>query len=288
MPAAMTNHTTQTNQYRNKKGYVVLKNIAFRSAAVMRLVAAPAVVLTGALASAHAVTVSTQWNYEISVVSGAPTPDATAKLIVGAASFLGSVGVGTGQDTGTIDKDICALRSQIDGARLLSAVISNLKATRQSTGRLVNGIALTMRYTDKRGSAEELVSVTNLAARRYEFYKGNTPSGTGAFKVAASDLLMAPYAFLGKPAPNKPGFLTLSDGKGIRQINLTPKTETVKVAGRAVNAVRLSVSTSAGTFDLWVRAEDSYPIRMRVELGAKYGAVINQIVKDIPAGLVSF
>lgn len=245
-------------------------------------------VLLGATSSANAVPISTQWNYEISVVSGAPTPDATAKVIVGAASMFGSVGVGSGQDTGTIDKDSYTLRSQIEGARLLSAVISNLKVSRQSNGRFVNGVALTMRYTDKRGSTDELVSVTNLAARRYEFYKGNSPNGTEPFKVAASDLVMAPYAFLGKPAPTKLSFLALSDGKAIRQVSLTPKTETVKVAGKAVNAVRLSGSTSAGTFDLWVRAEDSYPLRMRVGLGAQYGAVLDQIAKDIPAGLVSF
>ena len=266
----------------------MFENRVSEPSSATRLLTIFAAVFWSALTSAHAVTISTHWNYEISVASGAPTPDAIAKVIVGAASLFGSVGVGTGQDTGTIDKDSYSLRSQIDGARLLSAVISNLKVSRQSNGRFVNGVALTMRYTDKRGSTDELVSVTNLTARRYEFYKGNNPNGTEPFKVAASDLVMAPYAFLGKPAPNKPSFLALSDGKAIRQISLSPKTEAVKVAGKAVNAVRLSGSTAAGTFDLWVRAEDSYPLRMRVGLGAQYGAVLDQIAKDIPAGLISF
>lgn len=246
-----------------------------------------AIMLVGAAASANAASISTQWNYEISVVSGAPTPDATAKLIVGAASLLGSVGVGTGRDTGTIDKNSYTLRSQIEGARLLAAVISNLNVTRQSNGRFVNGVALTMRYTDKRGSSDELMSVTNLTARRYEFSKGGNPNGTEPFKVAASDLVMAPYAFLGKPAPIKPSFLALSDGKSIRQISLSPKTETMKIGGMVINAVRLSGHTSAGTFDLWVRAEDSYPLRMRIGLGARYGAVLDQIAKEIPANLIS-
>ena len=265
----------------------MLEHEVLRLFSVRRLLAVLAIVLAGAVVSANAATISTQWSYEISVVSGAPTPDATAKLIVGAASLLGSVGVGTGQDSGTIDKNSYALRSQIEGARLLNAVISNLKVTRQSSGRFVNGIALTMRYTDKRGSSDELMSVTNLAARRYEFRKGGNPNGTEPLKVAASDLVMAPYAFLGKPAPNKPSFLALSDGKGIRQISLSPKNELVKVAGKVINAIRLSGHTSAGTFDLWVRAQDSYPLRMRIGLGAKYGAVLDQIAKDIPASLIS-
>lgn len=244
------------------------------------------IVLVGVAASANAASISTQWKYEISVLRGAPTPDATAKLIVGAASLLGSVGVGTGRDMGTIDRNSYALRSQIEGARLLTAVSSNLNVTRQSSGRFVNGVALTMRYTDKRGSSDELMSVTNLTAKRYEFSKGGRPNGSEAFKVAASDMVMAPYAFLGKPAPTQPSFLALSDGKAIRHIHLSPKIETVKVGGKMVNAVRLSGHTSAGTFDLWIRAEDSYPLRMRIGLGAKYGAVLDQIANDIPANLI--
>lgn len=245
-----------------------------------------AITLVGTAVSVNAAAISTQWNYEISVLSGAPTSDATAKLIVGAASFLGSVGVGTGRDAGVIDRNSYTLRSQIQGARLLAAVISNLNVNRQSSGRFVNGVALTMRYTDKRGDSDELMSVTNLTAKRYEFSKSGRPNGSEAFKVAASDLVMAPYAFLGKPAPTKPSFLALSDGKAIRQINLLPKTETMKVEGKVINVIRLSGHTSAGTFDLWVRAGDSYPVRMRIGLGAKYGAVLDQIATDIPRNLI--
>ena len=244
--------------------------------------------LAGILGNVSAATISTQWIYEVSVVSGAPTPDATAKLIVGTAGLLGSVGIGTGQDTGTIDKNTYTLRSQIEGARLLTTVLSDLKVIRQSNGRFINGVALTIRYTDKRGSSDELTSFTNLIAKRYEFSKGGKPNGTEPLNVAASDLLMAPYAFLGKPAPNKPSFLAVNDGKGIRQISLTPKAGIVKVAGKEINAVRFSGHTSAGIFDLWVRAEDSYPLRMRIGLGAKYGAVLDQIARDIPANLISF
>lgn len=244
-------------------------------------------VLMGTAASAPAATISTQWRYEISVLPGAPTPDATSKLIVGAARFLGSVGIGTGQDTGTIDKNSYTLHSRIEGARLLAAALPNLNVTRQSTGHFANGIALTLRYTEKRGSSAELMSVTNLKARRYEFSKGGRPAGSEPFQVAASDLLMAPYAFIGKPAPSQPVLLALSDGKAIRQISLVPKAETMKVAGKTIQSVRLSGRSSAGTFDLWLRAEDGFPLRMRIGLGAKYGAVLDQIARDIPANLIS-
>ncbi|MHB1200571.1 MAG: hypothetical protein ACYCZ6_13645, partial [Polaromonas sp.] len=133
----------------------------------------------------------------------------------------------------------------------------------------------------------ELMSVTNLTERRYEFSKGGRPAGSEPLQVAASDLLMAPYAFIGRPAPSQSAFLALSDGKAIRQISLSPKAETMKVAGKVIQAVRLSGRTAAGTFDLWLRAEDSFPLRMRIGLGAKYGAVLDQIARDIPANLIS-
>src|SRR5438132_373510 len=190
--------------------------------------------------SALAAPVNTQWDFEISVQENAPTPDATSKAIVAAASLFGSVTVGSGQDTGTIDKNGYALQSRITGSPLLARMFDNLSIARQSSGRFVNGIALTMRYSDRRGRSEELTTVTNLAARRYEFAKGGKPSGTTPMTVAASDIASAPYAFLGKPAPSKVTFLAFTDGKSIRQATLQPHLESVKLGGKVISAVRLA------------------------------------------------
>jgi hypothetical protein len=235
---------------------------------------------------AGAAQIATEWNYEVSVQPGAPTPDATTRLIVRSASMFGSIGVGSGRDSGSITRASYSLRSRIEGAALLSAVSSDLNVIRQSDGRFVNGIALTMRYAEKRGASEESTTTTNLAARLYEFRKGKHLANTEPFKVAASDLLMAPYAFLGKPAPSGTAFLALSDGRHIRQITLAPRREQIQVGGKTVAATRLSGQTTAGTFDLWLRPEDSYPLRMRIGLGARYGAVIEQTAKGVPAELV--
>lgn len=244
--------------------------------------------LIGGLPPALATQVSTNWDFEISVQKNAPTPDAASKAIVAAASILGSVKVGTGQDLGSIDKNGYVLQSKITGTPLFSRMFDNLIISRQSSGRFVNGIALSLRYSDKRGSSDELTTVTNLAAKRYEFAKGGKTSGSSPMSVAASDLASAPYAFLGKPAPRKTTFLAFSDGKSIRQTTLQPHDEPVKLGGKVINAVRLVGNTSAGLFELWVRAEDGYPIRMRAGLGASYGATLDQIAKDIPVALILF
>jgi hypothetical protein len=238
--------------------------------------------------SAFAVPVSTDWDFEISVKGNPPTPDAASKIIVAAASVFGSVKIGTGQDTGNVDKAGYALQSRITGAPLLSRVFDNLSMTRQSSGRFVNGIALTSRYADKRGRSAELTMTSNFPAKRYEFAKGGVSSGSVPLNVAASDLAMAPYAFLGKPVAMKSSFLAFTDGKAIRQTTLQPRTETMKLDGKVINTVRLTGSTSAGVFELWLRAEDGYPLRMRAGLGANYGATLDQIAKNIPAALVLF
>ncbi|MES2943622.1 MAG: hypothetical protein V4772_12215 [Pseudomonadota bacterium] len=238
--------------------------------------------------TAFAASVNTQWEFEIAVQPGAPTPDAASKAIVGAARLFGSVGVGSGQDRGTIDKNGYTIESRIVGSALISTIFDNLDIVRKSKGRFVNGIALTMQYSDRRGRSQELTTATNLAAKRYEFAKGGKPTGTTALTVAASDLASAPYAFLGKPAPLKPTFLAFNDGKSIRQSTLQPYPESVKVNGKVINAVRLAGNTTAGPLELWIRAEDGYPIRLRVGLGAAYGATLDQRAKDIPAGLILF
>ena len=237
---------------------------------------------------ALAAPISTQWSFEVSIKGSPPTPDAASKVIVAAARLFGSVTLGSGQDTGTVDKAGFSLQSKVTGAPLLSRVFDNLSVARQSSGRFVNGIALTNRYADKRGQSAELSMTTNLAAKRYNFAKGGVSTGSVPLTVAASDLLMAPYAFLGKPVPVKPSFLAFSDGRAIRQTALQAANETVKLAGKTINVVRLSGNTSAGVFELWLRAEDGYPLRARVGLGPKYGATLDQIAKDIPSELVLF
>lgn len=62
--------------------------------------------------------------------------------------------------------------------------------------------------------------------------------------------------------------------------------EQVEIGGKRFAATRLSGQTTAGAFDLWLRPEDSYPLRMRVSLGAKYGAVVEQTAKTVPADMV--
>lgn len=260
--------------------------MSLRPTSLFIFVPAFAATLSFAPHSAGAVQIGTEWSYEISVQPGAPTPDAASKLVVRTASLFGSVAVATGRDEGTITGNSYSLRSRVEGAPLLAMAFSNSVVQRQSDGRFINGVALTMRYVEKRGTNDELTTTTNLAARRYEFRKGRQLVHVEQFTLAASDLLSAPYAFLGKPAPTGIAFLALTDGRRIQRITMTSRRENVELDGRAVPAVRLSGLSTAGAFVLWLRPEDSYPLRMRVGLGPKYGAVLEQVAKRVPREVV--
>ncbi len=237
---------------------------------------------------AKALPVSTAWRFEIAIQKNAPTPDVMSKAIVSAARLFSSVTLGNGLDVGEVDKLGYSFRTQISATPLLAQVFDNLSIQRQSNGRFIKGVALTTRYSEKRGRSAELLMVTNGVTKRYEFFKGGVPTGTKPLKIPACDLISAPYAFLGKPVSMKSSFLAFSDGRAIRQVNFATSAERVTVEGKVINAVRLSGETTSGPIDLWLRAEDGYPLRMRVGLLSKYGATLDQIAKSIPANLVLF
>lgn len=226
-------------------------------------------------------TINAAWDVEVNVINSGQQ-DAVAKAIATASNLVGAVKVATMQDIGTIQANNYAMRSNLVGSSILSAFYSNLTISRNSQGKFVNGVSFTQRYTDKRGSAEELVVVPNMAAKRYDFYVGKKLVNSVPIVYAATDLAMLPYAFIGKPAPQKASFIAYTDGKAIRTTSLTPVVEKLKLAGKEIDAVRLTGSSSGASVDLWLRASDSYPLRMRVGLNAQYGAVLDQRIREVP------
>jgi hypothetical protein len=232
-------------------------------------------------------TISNSWDIEVTVVSTSQQ-EAIGKALAAASGLLGSVKVGTLQDSGTIDSKSFALRSNITGSSVIGAFYSNLNILRSSRGNFFNGVAVTQRYSDKRGATEELVVTPNFSAKKYDFYRAGKLVDSKPIVYAATDLAMLPYAFIGKAAPVKASFIAYTDGKAIRTTNLSPSPEKIKVGGKEIEAVKLTGTSSGASLDLWVRASDSYPLRMRVGLNAQYGAVLDQRIRDVPVGNFAF
>lgn len=233
---------------------------------------------------ATAAPVSVNWVYKISPVKGAPTPDMATKAIAAAGMVLGSVTVARGSDAGMIDKKGFRLKSHIKVSTLLSMLDSNLDMVRQSNGIFYNGVAFTQRYSDKRGSNPEMLLAAT-KQNRYAFYKGTEEVHSEPMKFLVVDIAMLPYAFIGRPAPKRIFSIVFSDGKSMYTTSLTPRSESLEVAGKRISAVRLSGFASGGALDLWIREADGYPLRMRVGLNARYGVVLDQTVQAAPATL---
>lgn len=60
--------------------------------------------------------------------------------------------------------------------------------------------------------------------------------------------------------------------------------EKLDVAGKLIQAVRLSGQASGGTLELWIREADGYPLHVRVSF-AKYGAVLDGKIETVPSAL---
>jgi len=237
------------------------------------------------LTPASAAPVSAQWEYKISIVKGAPTPDMATKAIAMAGMVFGAVTVANGSDSGTIDGKGFSLRSNIKVAALLSMLDSNLNMSRQSTGVYFGDYAFTQSYYDKRGSNPPLQFVVNMKTRQYVFTNGPGPAHIEPYKYMVVDMAMLPYSFIGRPAPKSKTFVAFSDGKTIYNATLAPKAEKLEIGGKDIAAVRLSGTASTSSLDIWVRESDGYPLQMRIGLNAQYGAVLEQRVQAVPNAL---
>jgi len=230
--------------------------------------------------------INAKWIYKISVTKGAPTPDVASKAIAMAGSLFGTVTVAEGVDAGALDDVGFSLRSNIKVAALLSMLDNNLNMYRQSTGVFTSGFVHTQRYVDKRGSAAELQVVANFKSKLLTFTQGSNPARTEAIKYPTTDIAMLPYAFIGHAAPKAAVTVAFTDGKSLYTTTLSPQPEGFEVAGQQIRAVRLSGNAARGRLELWVREADSYPLHMRIGLGAQYGAVLEQDIDRVPAALV--
>jgi len=233
---------------------------------------------------ALAAPVSANWVYKISIAKGAPTPDLATKAVVAAGTLLGAVTVADVSDFGTIDGRGYSLRSHIKVANLLSMLDSNLNVVRDSNGIFANGIAFTQRYSDKRGSRPELLMVSNLKQMEFSFSNGRGHIRTEPIKFATVDIAMLPYAFIGQPAPKGMAFIAFTDGKSIYSTGLSVSPEKLDVAGKLIQAVRLSGQASGGALELWIREADGYPLHVRVGF-PKYGAVLDGRILTVPSTL---
>jgi len=214
-------------------------------------------------------------------------PNATERTFVQGAAMLGLFEVGSITDTGSLAGGVFKLDSVGVGSRALRTLIPDdrLETRRSSEGVIRDGHLVTLRFSDKRGSSALLTYSADLAAKRYELRRGGKVTETGPLKYSNVDIAALPYLFLGRPAPTAPFAVAYTDGKSVRLVGFRPARDSLTVAGTTVAATRLA---SAGNnpadprIEIWLRNEDSFPLRVRVSMSAQYGAMADQQIKALP------
>jgi hypothetical protein len=239
---------------------------------------------TGALANSFTAT----YVVHMLVDASKATPKtATDRAMIQGAAMLGWFEVGTIADTGSLAGGLFKLSSVGTGSRSLKTLIPDdrLEINRASEARLRQGSLVTLRFSDQRGNSPLLTYAADLTKKRYEMRRGGAVTETGALKYATVDIAVLPYLFLGRPAPGAPFSVAYTDAKSIKLAGFRITRERLTVAGTSVATTRLSsapANPDDPRIDIWLRDEDSFPLRVRVGVSAAYGAIADQQIKAIP------
>jgi hypothetical protein len=231
---------------------------------------------------------SATYTVQMSVDAGKATPQtATDRAMIQGAAMLGWFEVGTITDSGTLAGGVFRLKSMGTGSRALKTLIPDdrLEINRTSEGQVRQGNLVTLRFTDKRGSSALLTYSADIAKKRYEMRRAGQVTETGALKFAAVDIASLPYLFLGRPAPTAPFSVAYTDAKSVKLAGFRITRENLAVAGATVATTKLTSASSNPNdprIELWLRNEDSFPLRVRVGVSARYGAIADQTIKALP------
>jgi hypothetical protein len=244
------------------------------------------VVLAGAAAllPSSALAQSQSATYEVyAEVDGKNAPAWLAAM----GRLTGSIKVASATETVTVKGDRWTIDSQAQGAAILSKVFDNLKVTRRSEGAWYPSGPATSRYTEKRGSREPESAAFDYRKGIVGFSRGSQHLKTEPVKYLTSDVLALPYSFLGRPRPTGPVTLAYTDGRNLRTAVFDGTVVfPYEVAGQKVPTVRFVArrpSPTSPEIEIWVRAEDGYPVRIKVGLSAKYGVRADAVATTLPA-----
>lgn len=231
---------------------------------------------------------SATYMVQMSVDAAKASPEsARDRAMIQGASMLGSFEVGTIVDAGSLSKGVFRLQSKGTGSRALKTIIPDdrLELARSSEGQIRQGNLVTLRFSDKRGSSALLTYSADLDKKRYEIRRAGQATETGALKYATVDIAALPYLFLGRTPPTAPFSVAYTDAKSVHLAGFRVTRETLEIAGSKVGVTRLTSAPRTPKdpqIDIWLRNEDSFPLRVRVGLSAQWGAVADQTIKALP------
>lgn len=239
-------------------------------------------------AAAQASAFRAEYTVRIEVDAAAAAGSSTAdRAAIRAASLLGAVEVGTISDSGSLTGGAFRLNSTISGHRVVRWFVAeeSLQISRTSEAQVRQGHLITTRYTERRGQREPFGYAADIAKGRYEFRRASTVTGNGRLQFSNVDIAALPYLFLGRAPPTAPLSVAYTDGRAVRIATFQPRNENLRVGSTDVAAVRLTSSQRSAAdplIEIWMRASDGFPLRVRLGLSYQYGAIADQWITQLP------
>jgi hypothetical protein len=193
-----------------------------------------------------------------------------------AASLTGSVNVGSATDKIVVTGERYQVESTGRGAKILSSVFDNLQIVRRSEGAWVGGGQASAKFYERRGSREPSSATFDYKSGTVRFARGSASSAkTEKVRFATSDTAALPYVFLGRPRPTGPVSIAYTDGRSLKTVTFDGTVVfNHVVAGATVPTIRYVARRATRDdpeIELWTRAEDGFPVRVRLGLSGKYG-----------------
>ncbi len=240
-----------------------LRTSVFRSLVLLALAAS--------VTEAAGQTLTTSFDVAVSVDG-----DKAPGWLRAAASLTGSINVGSATDRIVITGDRYQVESTGRGAKILTSVFDNLQVVRRSEGAWVAGGQASAKFFERRGSREPSSATFDYKAGTVRFARGSAGSArTEKLRFATSDTAALPYVFLGRPRPTGPVSISYTDGRSLKTVTFDGTVVfNHAVAGATVPTIRYVARRATRDdpeIELWTRAEDGFPVRVRLGLSGKYG-----------------
>ncbi len=200
----------------------------------------------------------------------------------------GAMLAGNVVETGRLTRDgEYSITSTSTGTGLLASVWRG-HLVRESRGVAGGGRLVTNVYRETRGDSAPFSATTDRAAHSIRFDRSGEESTVRSMPSDATDIGALPWLFAGRRPPTAPFTLDYTDGRKLYRASFDVAADRVQLAGATIDAVRLTGRRNAPDdpgVDIWVRKSDGVPLRVRIDLDARYGAVIEQRRSDAVAAV---
>lgn len=227
--------------------------------------------------------------YSLSVANSKQDPaqtSLTTKALRGSLAMIGgSVEAGSLTDEVSIDGERYRITAQGTASTTLRTLIPSATLSRSSEGRFGGGYPASSRFVEKRGAKDPVTVQIDYRARTATYWRGKEQRKVEQLQYRLADAASLAYVFFRQPPARGSVTVAATDGLSTRLLVLDPRDDQVEIGGRKVAATHWVRRPAAdgGSFELWVRKEDGFPLRMRLGLSTKYGIVLHQQLKQLPA-----